>query len=257
MTEPVPAPDLQGRVILITGAAGSLGGLAAKTLAEAGAQLILLDKAVPALERLSDRIAAAGGPMPALYPLDFCAAAEADYQTLADSVDQHFGVLHGLLHSAADLGNPCPLHDVGALAWQTLLLVNLTAPFLLTRALMPLLSRAPDRASVVFTTDSSARRGGAYWGAYGVAKQALEGLAHMWSEELEAAGRIRIHLLAPGPVRSTLRRRSHPAEPADSLPSPETLAPHYLQLFHPDCPLASGSVVEIHRQPSACDSRVQ
>lgn len=247
--------DFRSRVILITGAAGTLGSAAATALAKAGAQLILLDRSVPALERLSDQIVAAGGPLPALYPLDFCAATDADYQTLADLVQENFGALHGLLHCAADLGNPGPLHDLGATAWQTLLLVNLTAPFLLTRSLLPLLAHAPDRSAVVFTGDSSARHGNAYWGAYGVAKYALEGLVRMWSEELQAADRVRVHLVVPGPVRSALRRRSHPGETAESLPPPESLIPHYLHLLHPDCAQASGTVVEIHRQPSDIDSR--
>jgi NAD(P)-dependent dehydrogenase (short-subunit alcohol dehydrogenase family) len=249
MAASFPNSEFHGRVIVITGAAGSLGSAAAKALAGAGAQLVLLDKSVAGLERLSDAIVAAGGPTPALHPLDFCAATESDYQDLADLLDQHFGLLHGLLHSAADLGSPGPLCDVGAAAWQTLLLVNLTAPFLLTRALLPLLVRSPDPASVVFTTDSAARCGNAYWGGYGVAKQALEGLVRMWSAELESAGSVHLRLLAPGPTRSALRRRSHPAESMDQLAPPETLAPYYLQLFQPDCPFPPGSVVEALDNP--------
>lgn len=249
MSRATATPDFRGRVILITGAAGSLGSAAAKALASAGAQLVLLDKTVSGLERINDAIVAAGGPPPALYPLDFCAATESDYQNLAEVLDQHFGVLHGLLHSAADLGTPGPLHDVDAAIWQSLLLVNLTAPFLLTRALLPLLARSPDAASVVFTSDSSARRGNAYWGGYGVAKQALEGLVRMWSAELESSGCVHLRLLVPGPVRSALRRRSHPAESMEELTPPEALAPYYLQLFQPDCPYPTGSVVEAFGNP--------
>jgi len=250
------ALDFAGRIVLVTGAGGVLGGVAGKAMAAAGAQLILLDKSVPRLEQVSDEIVVGGGLNPALYPLDFKSATEADYETLADIVGQQFGQLHGLLHSAAELGTLGPLPDVSASSWQELLLVNLTAPFLLTRALLPLLSRGPERSAVVFTTDSSARSSAAYWGAYGVAKYALEGLARMWAEELDGAGRVRINLLAPGPIRSTIRRLSHPAESAARLPLPETLASHYLALLHPSCAIASGAVVEVHRPSPDPASRI-
>ena len=145
-------PDHSGRTLLITGACGSLGSVASKALAAAGAQLILLDKNVSQLERLSDEITDAGHSMPALYPLDLLTAVEADYQTLANLIDENFGCLHGLLHSAADLGALQPLSDISAAAWQASLLINLTAPFLLTKALLPLLLQS-EGACVVFTTD--------------------------------------------------------------------------------------------------------
>lgn len=239
----VERPNHRGRVIMITGAGGSLGVVASKALAAAGAQLILLDKSVTKLEQLSDEIVSAGDLMPALYPLDFTDATEADYLTLASIVEAQFGVLHGLLHSAAELGQLQPLTDVSATAWQTLFLVNLTAPFLLTKALLPALNQA-ERASVIFTTDSSARANKPYWGAYGVAKNAMESLAHIWAEELESAGRIRVNIFAPGPTRSAIRRKSHPGEMIDSLPLPETLADHYIRLLHPDCDATTGTVAE-------------
>lgn len=235
-------PDFTGRVVLVTGAAGSLGRVASIALASAGAQLILLDKAVAALEQLSDEIAAAGHLLPALYPLDFLGATEEDYETLAGIVDENFGQLHGLLHSAADLGTLQPLADVTAKAWQTVLLVNLTAPFLLTKALLPLLDRSGN-ASVVFTTDSSARGHKAYWGAYGLSKNALESLALSWAEELESQGRIRVNVFAPGPTRSVIRRKSHPGELLESLSSPDSLASSYVDLLHPTSHARSGEVV--------------
>lgn len=236
----IPRADLSERFILVTGAAGSLGRIASKALAGAGAQLILLDKSVPGLERLSDEIVAAGAPMPALYPLDFLDATEADYDTLAGIVEQQFGTLHGLIHSAADLGTLQPVADIKATAWQASLLVNLTAPFLLTRALFPLLSLCGN-ASVIFTTDSSAQGNKAYWGAYGVAKNALEGLAHMWAEEQENLGRVRIEVFVPGPTQSAIRRKSHPGEIFENLPPAESLADRYVRLMTPDVSESTGA----------------
>lgn len=234
---------LQNRTILVTGAAGGLGSVAARACAAEGACVVLLDKAVSRLEKLHDEIVAAGHPQPAIYPLDLAKAGEADYAELAEILDGQFGVLHGLLHSAAELGSPGPLADVKAAQWDSLLRVNLSAAHGLTRALLPLLQRAED-ASVVFTSDSSARQGKAYWGAYGVAKIALEGLARMWAEELESAGRVRVKVLAPGPVASPMRRRSHPGELPEECPPPDIFAGRYVYLLSPASRGLHGQVVE-------------
>jgi NAD(P)-dependent dehydrogenase (short-subunit alcohol dehydrogenase family) len=234
---------LTGRIILITGAGGSLGGAAARACAAAGAQLVLLDKAVPRLEQVHDAIVAAGHLQPAIYPMDLLGASEADYRNLAQTLDQQFGALHGLLHSAAELGVLGPLSEVDGATWERLLRINLTAPHLLTQAVLPLLERAKD-ASVVFTTDSSARKQGAYWGAYGVAKIALEALARTLAHELESAGRVRVNVFAPGPVRSGIRHKSHPGESAEHIPLPETLSKQYVYLLGPSSQGVSGQVIE-------------
>lgn len=234
---------LAGRVILVSGAGGGLGRVAAKALAAEGACVVLLDNRVPNLESLHDEIVAAGHPQPAIYALDLLKAGEAEYAELAEILQAQFGVLHGLLHSAADLGVLGPLADVKAAQWDKLLRVNLVAAHGLTRALLPLLQAAED-AALVFTSDSSARQGKAYWGAYGVAKIALEGMARMWAEELASAGRVRVNVFVPGPVDSPLRRRSHPGASAGEFPSPETLAGRYVFLLGPASRGVHGQLIE-------------
>lgn len=232
---------LNNRVILITGAAGSLGTVAARACAAQGAQTILLDKALKRLEWLYDQITACGHPRPALYPLDLTGATESDYEELAQTLESQFGALHGLLHSAAEMGVLGPLRDVDGVSLERALRVNLTAPHLLTRALLPLLSRSGD-ASVVFTGDSSASRRRAYWGAYGIAKSAIEGLAKVLAQELQSSGRIRVNLFEPGPVNSALRMKSHPGERAEERGDPAALASRYVQLLGPGSRGANGAV---------------
>ena len=72
--------SLSNKVLLITGAGGGLGGTAALALAGQGAQIILLDKSIPKLEKVYDAIVAAGGPEPVMYPFDLAGASEAQYE---------------------------------------------------------------------------------------------------------------------------------------------------------------------------------
>ena len=132
-------PSLEGRVILITGATGALGSVAAKACAQAGATVILLGRHIRKLEKLYDEIVSQGGRKPAIYPLDLAGASEQDYADLADTLRQELGGLYGLMHCAAELGHLMPLSEIDGTRWQRLLQVNLTAPFLLTRAVGKLL----------------------------------------------------------------------------------------------------------------------
>jgi NAD(P)-dependent dehydrogenase (short-subunit alcohol dehydrogenase family) len=221
---------LTNQVILITGAGGGLGGTAALALATQGAHIILLDKSIPKLESVYDLIKAANAPEPIMYPFDLAGANENQYQELADKIAEKYGSLQGLLHSAVEFSNFTPLVSQGTKEWGHSLNVNLNAPFLLSRVLLPVLQKS-EVASIVFTSDSSARSAPAYSGAYGVSKVALEGLAKILAEELESSNKIRVNVLIPGPVDSPLRKRAYPAEDKSKLPPMASLAAVYLYLF--------------------------
>ncbi len=222
--------SLSKQVILITGAGGGLGGTAALALAKQGAQIILLDKSIPKLEKIYDAIVAAGGPEPMLYPFDLAGASELQYQEMADAIEQHYGALQGVLHSAVEFSAYSPIINYKTKDWGHSLNVNLSAPFLLCRVLLPVLQKS-EHASIVFTSDSSARKVQAYSGAYGVSKIALEGFAGILAAELEAGQKIRVNTLVPGAIDSPLRKRAYPAEDKASLPTMNSLEPLYVYLF--------------------------
>ncbi len=234
---------LTHHVILITGAGGGLGSAAAKVLAKQGAQIILLDKSIPKLEVVYDAITASNAPEPVMYPFDLAGANENDYYELAEKIGEKYGSLQGLLHSAVEFSGFTPLAIQGTKEWGHTLNVNLNAPFLLSRVLLPLLQKSTN-ASIVFTSDSSARLSHAYAGAYGVSKIALEGLATILAEELESFKKIRVNILIPGPVDSPLRKQAFPAEDKTKLPKPESLAPVYCYLFGPETIGVTGQMVD-------------
>lgn len=197
---------LDGRVVLVSGAAGGLGREAALACARAGAKVVLLGRKVPKLDRVHDAIAADGGEV-ALYPLDLEGAAPDDYLELAQRLTEAYGRLDGLLHCAAQFPGLTPLEHTDPAMFARGVHVNLTARWWLTQACLPLLRRADDGA-VVFAIDAPARTGGAYWGAYGLVQPALEGLVAMLHAET-ASSPLRISGLQPGPMRTPLRARAY------------------------------------------------
>ena len=223
--------SLTNQVILITGAGGGLGGTAALALAKQGATIILLDNNIAKLEAVYDRILQSNGPEPAMYPFDLAGANENQYEELAVTIAEKYGALQGLLHSAVELSAFTPMAIVKTKDWGHTLNVNLNAPFLLTRVLLPVLQKSTS-AAIVFTSDSSCRNAAAYSGAYGVSKIAIEGFARILAEELETGNKIRGNTIIPGPVDSPLRKRVYPAEDKTRLPSMQSLAGLYVYLFN-------------------------
>lgn len=225
-------PDLlAGRVVLVTGAGGGIGRAAALAYARHGATVVLLDNAVPALEGAYDDIEAAGGPQPAIYPLDLMGATPDDYAEMARTIESSLGRVDGVLSNAAVLGDMTPVDLYPPESWAKVLQVNLNGPFLLIQALLPLLRKAPD-ASILLTTAEVGRRGRAYWGAYAAAAAGLENLGQVLAHELDNTA-VRVNAIDPGPVRTALRKRAYPGENPARLAAPEDIMPAYLFLMGP------------------------
>lgn len=146
------APDdlLDGRTILITGAGDGIGRAVALACARHGASVVLLGRTIAKLEKVYDEIEAQARGQAAIYPMNLEGAAPEAYADLANTLDVEFGRLDGLLHNAAELGTLTPLGYYEVELWYRVMQVNLNAPFLLTRACLPLL-RKSDAASVLFT----------------------------------------------------------------------------------------------------------
>ena len=159
------------------------------------------------------------------------------------------GSLQGLLHSAVELSAYTPIEIHETKEWGTHINVNLNAPFLLSRILLPVLQKS-EHASIVFTSDSGARTPTAYSGAYGVSKIALEGFAKILAEELEAGGKIRVNTLIPGAVDSPLRKKLFPAEDKTKLARMESLTPLYTYLFSPQSIGITGQTLDSNTQLS-------
>jgi NAD(P)-dependent dehydrogenase (short-subunit alcohol dehydrogenase family) len=228
----VPPPDShRGRVIVVSGAGDGIGQAVALALARQGATVGLLGRTQRKLERTYDRIVQLGGPKPALMPYNLETAGASEYDALHDALDREFGRIDGLAHVAGILGALSPIDHYDVPTWCKVLHVNLTAAFILTRTLLPLLRRSQD-ATVLFTSSGVARRGQAYWGAYSVSKFGIEGLMQVLAHESEQT-RIRVNSVNPGPVRTAMRLQAYPAEDRSHLVEPEAVTAPFLFLLGP------------------------
>jgi len=226
---PSAQDSLRDRVVLITGATGGLGRATSLAAASAGATVVLLGRKVRALEALYDEIERQGGSQPAVYPMDLAGATPRDYADLAAAIERECGRLDGIVHAAAHFDGLQPFDQQKPEEWARLQQVNVTAPFQMTQAAMPLLKQSPD-AAIVFVLDDPVRMGKAFWGGYGVAKQAIAGLASIVHEETER-GPVRTHALLPGPMRTVLRRAAYYGEDTLAHPLPDHAARYVVWLL--------------------------
>jgi NAD(P)-dependent dehydrogenase (short-subunit alcohol dehydrogenase family) len=229
----VPPPDLlQDRVVLVTGASDGIGRALATACAALGARVVLSGRKQRKLEAVYDAIVTSGGPRPSIAPLDFEKADGHAYEALAQAIGNEFGRLDGLAHIAAQLGERTPIEHCDVATWMRVMHVNLNAPFMLTKVLMPWL-RASQDASVVFASSGVSVRGRPYWGAYGVSKFALEGLMQALASETDTTTHIRFNSTNPGRARTAMRALAYPGEDRASVPAPETLLAPFLYLLGP------------------------
>lgn len=240
-----PGPRLlAGRPILVTGAGQGLGQAVALACARHGATVALLGRKQEKLAQTYDLIVAAGGPDPAMIPLDLATADAPQYDQLAGLLATALGGLAGIAHCASHFVPLTPLANQTLDQWNGLLRVNLVAPFALTRACLPLLQQAGD-SSVVFTGETHGTRPAAFWGGFAVSKAGLSTLAAIWADELEIKGKPRMNVLVPGPIATPQRMRSHPGEDRSRQRAPEDAARAFLWLLGPDGASATGETLEL------------
>ncbi|MBR9729256.1 YciK family oxidoreductase [Shewanella intestini] len=223
---------LNNKTILITGAGDGIGKAAALSFSQFGATVILLGKTVKKLENVYDLIVAQGSPQPAIIPLDLKGATEQHYIDMAQTIEEQFGHLDGVLHNASLLGALGPFEHMDAQSLEDVLKINVSAPAVMTKALLPVLRKAPN-ASIIFTSSGVGRKGRAYWGPYAISKFATEGMMQVLADECDGTS-VRVNSINPGATRTEMRAKAYPAEDPLTLKTAEEIIPTYLYLVADD-----------------------
>ncbi len=237
------ADSLQGRVILVTGAYGGLGSAVARAASRAGATVVITGKRKRQLEQLYDAMCAEGLSAPIIHALDMEVATPRDYVGLAEGLERDCARLDGIVHAAVSFNGLTPISMHKPDDWLRALHVNVSAPFALMQACMPLLLRAPDSAAV-FVLDNPELLQRAHWGAYGVSKAALERFVAILHQETDD-GPLRTHAVLPGPMRTGLRQKAYFGENPMQWPTPTATADAIVYLLGAPAGGARGAVLDL------------
>jgi NAD(P)-dependent dehydrogenase (short-subunit alcohol dehydrogenase family) len=197
-----PSPQ---KVALVTGAARGIGLAVARRFLAEDWRVALLD-----IERelLDDAAAALGRPDATLALHGDVSDAAAVAAAIA-SVNHRFGRLDALVNNAG-IAVFAPLLETSDEDWSRVLAVNLTGPFLCTKAAAPVM-REHGGGAVVNITSISAVRASTLRSAYGTSKAGLAHLTKQLAVELASLG-IRVNAVAPGPVETAMAKAVHTPE---------------------------------------------
>ena len=239
-----PENCLDGKTILVTGAGDGIGRVAALTYARYGATVLLLGRTSSKLEYVYDEIESFGGKQPAMLPMNLEGATYAEMQQLEGLINKEVGQLDGILHNAGMLGQLTPLEMYDVDTFAQVMKVNFTATFMLTQALLPLLKDA-DHGSIVFTSSTVGTYPRAFWGAYALSKQAVEGMSDIFTQETQNTTNLRFNCVNPGGTRTNMRAHAYPGENPMSLKTPEDIMAGYVCLMSDDSIGVRGQVVEL------------
>jgi NAD(P)-dependent dehydrogenase (short-subunit alcohol dehydrogenase family) len=187
---------LQGRVCLITGGAGSIGGAVAKLFAEEGAKLVLSDLDGSALARVLGEI----GADRAVIVAGDVARAE-DAARMVDAAIATFGRLDVVVSNAGNFGTVAPIGEYPEEIFDAVYRVHVKGAFLLAQAAVP---KMADGGSIIIMSSVAGTRGDPGVYGYITAKHAQVGLMRCLAKEL-APRRIRVNTLHPGPVANSFQ----------------------------------------------------
>jgi NAD(P)-dependent dehydrogenase (short-subunit alcohol dehydrogenase family) len=179
------------RKILITGASRGIGRATALALAGAETHLALSGRSIEALADTVRAVEQRGGHAHAV-PMDLRDLAQVE--SAAHAVVAALGGLDALVHNAG-IFDVRPLAETDTAFFEDMLRVNLTAPMVLTRALMPALASSP-KAAIVNVLSIAAEMGFPGNSAYSASKYGLRGLSDVWRPELAESG-IRVCSVYP------------------------------------------------------------
>lgn len=219
-------PDVNGRVVLVTGASRGLGRALVLRLAAAGAHVAACARGLDTLASIESELPT-GAPAPLFAAVDV-ADAPATESFVADIVTR-WGRIDGLVNNASILDERVPLRDVDVDTWRQTIETNLTGAFIACRAVVPVM-RAQADGSIVNVSSGVGDQPRASWGAYAVSKHALEGFSWNLALEERASG-IRVNVVDPGRMRTGMRRAAYPEEDPHTLPDPMRVTDIFLWLL--------------------------
>ncbi|MER8265402.1 SDR family oxidoreductase [Streptomyces griseus] len=208
MNTPVSEPDIVSRPrrsVIVTGAASGIGRASALAFVAQGDRVLAADLDAAGVEETVREATAAGGTA-------LAAVGDLTDQRVVDSVVARavaeFGGVDVVVNNAGIMDRMSAAHETDDAEWDRVLRVDLTAPFLLTRAVLPHMLAA-GAGCLVFTGSEAVLRGGAAGAAYTAAKHGITGLVKNLAVMYRGQG-IRANVIAPGPTATGIGVDSRP-----------------------------------------------
>lgn len=191
-----------GKVIVITGAAGGIGKATAKKLSEQGAKLALIDLN---LEAVNQVILELGLDDTGVLALQANVAKEEDVKAYVDATLEKFGKIDGFFNNAGIEGITAPIEDYPTETFELVLNVNVKGAFLGLKYIVPVMKKQ-GFGSIVNTASGAGLIGSPGFVGYNSSKHALIGMTKVVALEAAPYG-VRVNAVAPGVINTRMMRQ--------------------------------------------------
>ena len=195
---------LQDKVAVVTGGGRGIGRAIALALAREGADVVVIARTTNEIEEVAAEVKALGRTGLAL-PVDL--SQREAIQPCVQEIFSHLPTVHILVNNAAIGGaqDPKLISEYDDAFWDLSLLVNLTVPYLLTKAFLPPMI-AQGWGRIINISSGSGKRGAVHRAAYTATKHGLLGLTKTAALETASKG-VTVNAICPGPVRTVMLTR--------------------------------------------------
>lgn len=186
---------LEGRVAIVTGAAGGLGRVFCLALAAAGARIVAVDLNDDSLKQTATTVTAAEGE---IIPLVVNVTSEADTLKMVEATLEQWGRVDILVNNAALYGTLSrqPFYELAIEEWDRVMAVNLKGPWLCARAVYPAMKKQ-GKGKIINIASATFFSGSPLWSHYVASKGGLIGLTRSLAREVGDDG-ICVNAIAPG-----------------------------------------------------------
>ncbi|MFH8976193.1 SDR family NAD(P)-dependent oxidoreductase [Streptomyces sp. NPDC017890] len=225
--------DLNGRSVIVTGAGSGIGRATALAFAAQGDRVVVADLNADGADAVVKEIEQAGGTAVAVTG-DLSEQAVVD-RVVSTAVDR-FGGVDVLVNNAGIMDSMSALADVSDAEWERVIRVNLTAPFMLARAVLPHMLAA-GRGAIVNTASEAALRGSAAGASYTASKHGVVGLTKSLAVMYRKSG-IRANAICPGGTATAIA-----VEPDRTAHGPAAIGPHFVNLGRVSQPKEQAAVI--------------
>jgi 3-oxoacyl-[acyl-carrier protein] reductase len=220
--------ELEGRVVLVTGAGRGIGRALAHAFAGAGAKVALLGKTKKNLLEVQKELKDSGA---STFVVAADVADEGAVSRAVAAVEQQLGPVDVLVNNAGIFA-AAPIEKMDAVVFDRVLAVNLRGPFLMSRAVLPGM-KSRKRGHIVNISSTAGRRGFAGGGAYCASKFGLAGLTEAMRYEARASD-VRVSCVFPSTVDTSLGKKAGMDFNRESAIQPEDIAKAVVSLVAMD-----------------------